>query len=368
MKITVLPILFALAVLLAGCSAPGPTLQPPATPMPPDIPGMVMGGTPTPASTGMQGSMQMDQPVSSAGVAKADVNAKGAQPLDFKLDNGVKVFQLTAKPIQWQIMPKYENQPEVWVSAWTYNGTVPGPMIRVAEGDKVRFVVKNDLPDATSIHWHGLPVPNAQDGVAQPELTQKPIKPGETFTYEFVAKPAGSYFYHSHVDTDRQIPIGLSGPFIIDPPKEAVKYDADVTLVLNEWKVDSMTGTTWPAMPAMGEPNYFTVKGKGFASIDTIYVIKGDGVRIRFIGAGQFGHPMHLHGASFKIIATDGNPVPIAAQLTKDTLWISPGERYDVEFVADNVGKWAFHCHILHHVTNDDMEPGGLLFVVNVAP
>ncbi len=151
-----------------------------------------MGGTPTPALGGMQGGMRMDQPVPSEGVAQADINTKGAQPIAFKLDNGVKVFQLTAKPIKWQIMPKYENQPEVWVTAWTYNGTVTNPLIRVTEGDKVRFVVKNELPDPTSIHWHRIPVPNAQDGVAEPPLTQQPIKLGETFTYEFVAKPAGT--------------------------------------------------------------------------------------------------------------------------------------------------------------------------------
>lgn len=311
--------------------------------------------------------MSPDKPVPSEGVATADASAKGAQPIAFRLENGVKVFELTARPVRWQIVPRYENQPEVWATAWSFNGTVPGPMIRVTEGERVRIVLNNQLPESTSIHWHGIPVPNAMDGVAEPALTQSPVEPGGRFSYEFVAQPAGTYFYHSHVQTDRQIPIGLSGPFIIDPKKEPVRYDADVTLVLNEWKVDPATGTTWPAMPAMSEPNYFTVNGKAFPAIDTINVKRGDRVRVRFIGAGQFGHPMHLHGASFKIIATDGNPVPAAAQLTKDTLWIAPGERYDVEFIASNPGKWAFHCHILHHVTNNDMEPGGLLLLVNVA-
>ncbi len=336
------------------------------TPTPTSATGGMQMGEPTPAPGGMTGSLPMDEPVPSQGVAKADPNAVGAQPLAFKDENGVKVFNLSAKPIQWQIMPKYENQPETWVTAWTYNGTVPGPLIRITEGDKVRIVLKNELPDATSIHWHGIPVPNDQDGVAEPAVTQNPIQPGETYTYEFVAKPAGTYFYHSHVETDRQIPIGLSGPFIIDPVKETTKYDADVTLVLNEWRVDPQTGETYPAMPAMGEPNYFTINGKAFPATQTINVKKGDRVRIRFIGAGQFEHPMHLHGASFKIIATDGNPVPEVAQLTKDTLPVHPGERFDIEFVADNPGQWAFHCHILHHVTNNDVEPGGLLFVVNV--
>lgn len=308
-----------------------------------------------------------DQPVPDKGVPKA-TETGGGQPLKYRLANGVKVFDLVAKPVKWKIQSKYEMQPEVWATAWTYNGTVPGPMIRVTEGDRVRVILKNDLPAATSIHWHGLPVPNAMDGVAEPALTQKPVMPGETFTYEFVAKPAGTSFYHSHVETDRQINIGLFAPLIIDPRRPTSKVDKDVVLLLNEWRIDPSSGRTWPAMPSMSEPNYFTINGKAFPDIPTLTVKKGQRVRLRFIGAGQFLHPMHLHGMSFKIVGTDGNPVPPTAQLTKDTLPITPGERYDVEFVADNPGKWALHCHVLHHVANNDVEPGGLLMVVNVIP
>lgn len=173
-------------------------------------------------------------------------------------------------------------------------------------------------------HWHGLPVPNAMDGVAEPALTQKPIKPGETFTYEFVARPAGTFFYHSHVETDRQINIGLFAPIIIDPKRPARAVDQDVVLMLNEWRIDPSTGKTWPAMPSMSEPNYFTINGKAFPDILTITVKKDQRVRLRFVGAGQFLHPMHLHGMFFKIVATDGNPVPPAAQLTKDTMQVGP--------------------------------------------
>lgn len=297
-----------------------------------------------------------EPPVPDEGVPLA-TEKQGAQPLEYKLDNGVKVFNLTAKPVKWPITG------DTTVTAWTYNGTVPGPLIRVNEGDKIRVVLKNELPEATSIHWHGLPVPNNQDGVAEPAVTQKPIMPGETYTYEFVAKPAGTYMYHSHVQTDRQIPIGLSAPLIIDPSAEQT-YDKDFVVMLNEWQIKD--GKTYAAMPGMNEPNYFTVNGKAFPDIPTINVKKGERVRVRLIGAGQFEHPMHLHGMSFKIVATDGNPVPEVAQLTKDTIPVHPGERFDVEFVADNPGQWAFHCHILHHVTNDNVEPGGLLFLVNV--
>ena len=136
----------------------------------------------------------------------------GGQPLTYRMDGDVKVFDLTAKPVIWPITS------DVSVTAWTYNGTVPGPMIRVTEGDSVRIIVKNDLPEPTTIHWHGIAVPNAMDGI--PDVTQKPIQPGETFTYEFIAQPAGTYMYHSHYEGDVQVSAGLYAPFIIDP-KEA---------------------------------------------------------------------------------------------------------------------------------------------------
>lgn len=326
------------------------------TATPDSMGGMDMGAATPMAQSGDEMAGMNEPPVPDEGVPLA-TEKQGAQPLEYKLENGVKVFNLTAKPVKWPITG------ETTVTAWTYNDTVPGPLIRVNEGDKIRVVLKNELPEATSIHWHGLPVPNNQDGVAEPAVTQKPIMPGETFTYEFVAKPAGTFMYHSHVQTDRQIPIGLSAPLIIDPAGNQT-YDKDFVVMLNEWQVRD--GKTYAAMPGMNEPNFFTVNGKAFPDIPTLNVKKGERVRVRLIGAGQFEHPMHLHGMSFKIVATDGNPVPEIAQLTKDTIPVHPGERFDVEFVADNPGQWAFHCHILHHVTNDNVEPGGLLFLVNV--
>jgi hypothetical protein len=296
-------------------------------------------------------------PVSSAGVAAA-TEKLGGQPLAFRLDQDVKVFELTARPVLWNILDN------VKVTAWTYNGTVPGPMIHVTEGDKVRIVLKNELPQATTIHWHGITVPNAMDGV--PDMTQKAIQPGETFTYEFVAQPAGTFMYHSHFESDVQVGLGLYAPLIIDPAKPATpKADVDVTLMVSEWRVTN--GQTFAAMPMAGmEPNYFTINGKAFPATETITVKRGQRLRLRFISIGQLAHPMHLHGMPFKIVATDGHPVPEAAQLTKDTVNVAPGERYDVEFVATEPGQWMLHCHILHHATNDGVEPGGLMLMVNV--
>lgn len=301
-------------------------------------------------------------PIESEGVPEATED-RGGQPLDFRWEDDVKVFEITASPVRWNILD------DVRVTAYAYNGTVPGPLIRVTEGDKVRIDFTNKLPVPTTIHWHGIEVPNAMDGV--PDMTQDPIQPGDTFTYEFEARPAGTFMYHSHFEPDVQISVGLYAPFIIDPividPKEpeVPAPDADVSLMLSEWRIDD--GRTFAAMPMEGmEPNYFTINGKAFPATETIDVKQGDLVLLRLYGIGQFVHPMHLHGVPFQIVATDGHPVPEAARLIKDTVLVSPGERYDIEFVAAEPGKWMLHCHISHHTTNDNADPGGLMLVVNV--
>lgn len=270
----------------------------------------------------------------------------------------MKVFELTAQPVLWNILD------DVAVTAWTYNGTVPGPMIRVTEGDAVRIIFRNNLPEPTTIHWHGMEVPNAMDGV--PGMTQDAVQPGEIFTYEFVAHPAGTFMYHSHFDSDTQVSIGLYAPFIIDPAEpESTPPEIDASLTLSEWRV--VNGQTYAAMPMAGmQPNYFTINGKAFPATETINVRVGQRVRLRFASIGQFVHPMHLHGMPFKIVATDGHPVPEVAQLTKDTISVAPGERYDIEFVVTAPGQWMLHCHILHHTTNNGADPGGLMLVINV--
>ena len=296
-------------------------------------------------------------PISSAGVPDA-TEQTGAQPLAPTVEDGVKVFNITAKPVIWYITD------DVTVTAWTYNGTVPGPLIRVTEGDKVRIVFKNELPEPTTVHWHGIAVPNAMDGV--PDMTQPAIQSGATFTYEFTAQPAGSYMYHSHFQPDKQVSIGLYAPFIIDPVQPAGDAPAvDVPLMLSEWRV--VDGQTYPAMPATGmDANYFTVNGKAYPATETMNVKVGDRVRLRLMNIGQMVHPIHLHGFPFKIVATDGHPVPEAAQLTKDTVSLAPGERYDIEFVATEPGMWMVHCHIAHHTTNAGEEPGGMMWTINV--
>ncbi len=295
----------------------------------------------------------------------APVNARGDQTLQPRIENGVKVFDLTTSVIKWNILPNKQ------VMAYAFNQQVPGPRIRITEGDRVRINVTNNLPESTTVHWHGLIVPNNMDGPAF--VTQAPIEPGQTFTYEYTTQQAGTYFYHTHDNADRQQTLGLYGALIIDP-KDTSKtpaYDLEYIILLQEWL--ERDGYTYPSMLMEGGlPNYFTINGKAFPATDTIQMKVGQKIRLRFIGSSSnFIHPMHVHGGPFKIIETDGIPVPEAAQIEKDTLNVAPGERYDVIWPAREPGKWLIHCHILHHTTNNNVEEqggGGLTMVINVTP
>ena len=316
--------------------------------------GMAMGGS--------QSMMQHMAPAPMEGVPDATAS-RGGQPLAHTVDQDFWVFQLEATPVRWEILPGTR------VTAWTYNGVVPGPEIRVPYGQRVRIEVTNSLPDDTTVHWHGIDVPNAMDGV--PGVTQEPIKPGGTFIYEFTAIPAGrdsaggTFLYHSHVDEDRQFGLGLSGAFVIEP-REPQPYDVERTLLIQEWTMNPASGETWPAMEMAGMlPNFFTLNGKSYPATETVQVGRGQRVLFRLVGAGAFTHPMHLHGTDFTVVAKDGHP--LSSPYKADVIPVASGERYDIAFTSNRPGKWVFHCHIGHHLTNDGEGPGGLLMVVEVA-
>lgn len=264
-----------------------------------------------------------------------------------------KEFVLVAQETTWELLPG------VKVTAMTYNGTIPGPVIRVKAGDLVRVKIHNELKEPTAIHWHGLEVPYSMDGV--PGITQAPIMPGKEFTYEFMAKPAGVRFYHAHMNEAVQMTNAMHGAFIIEPAwDDKNKPDRHYVLFLTEWTVN---GKGQEAMAGM-DSNYFTINGKAFPATENLLVKKGERIRITLIHMGASYHPMHLHGHQFKIAAKDGNAVPSSVQETRNVVPMLPGESYDLEFIADNPGVWAFHCHEPHHVMNDEVEPGGLITLV----
>ncbi|HET7487849.1 MAG TPA: copper oxidase [Acidimicrobiales bacterium] len=274
--------------------------------------------------------------------------------------DGTKLFRLTAEQIRWEIIPGK------WVTAWAYNGQVPGPQLWVDQGDKVRVEITNKLPEPTTIHWHGVDVPNDQDGV--PGVTQDPIQPGATYTYQWVAKPSGTFWYHSHFDSNRQLDMGLYGPLIIKGPDEP-HYDKEFVLMIDEWirLQDGRNG--WEGVDHAGhnpgEYNWFTINGKSAPEIPHMVVNQGDRVRIRLIDVGYQAHPMHLHGKRFTVVAKDG--APLASPYQADTQLIATGERYDLEYLADDPGSWMFHCHIDGHLTNDAHPGGGLVTFIDYA-
>ena len=251
----------------------------------------------------------------------------GNQPIAPRMDKGVKVFDLVARKTQW------ETEPGKFAEAWTYNDMVPGPMIRVREGGRVRVNIRNELPESTAVHFHGLELPNAMDGV--PFITQPPVKPGESYTYEFTAPNPGSHMYHSHHNSTKQVSLGLLGAFIIDPKDRSSEPHADVDtlLVLN----DGLNG--------------FTINGKGFPATAPIVVKKGQKLRIRYMNEGQLIHPMHLHGLPQLVFAKDGWNLP--QPFMCDTLNVAPGDRWDVIVDCTEPGAWAFHCHILSHAEGE---------------
>ena len=241
--------------------------------------------------------------------------------------DGTLQWELTASVIEW------ETEPGTVVEAYAYNGMVPGPQLRAEVGDRIRIILHNELPEPTTIHSHGLLVPPEMDGV--PVISQPAVMPGETFTYEYTLRNAGSHMYHSHFMAETQVPMGLLGAFVVtDPNADEPDVDQDIAMILNDG------------------PLGFTINGKGFPATEPIVAQQGDMIRIRYMNEGLQIHPMHLHGIPQMVIAKDGWTLP--QPHFEDTVLVAPGERVDVLVDASEIGTWAFHCHVLTHAESPD--------------
>ncbi len=262
--------------------------------------------------------------------------------LPFVMDRGVKVFHLVAEQV------KRELAPGMVINAWGYNGQTPGPTIEAVEGDRVRILVTNHLPEDTSVHWHGVLLPNGMDGVQG--LNQPHIKPGETFAYEFTLRQSGTQMYHPHADETLQMALGMEGFFIIHPKKERQRIDRDFAVFLHEWDVPFGSATPNPA--TMTDFNLFSFNGRVFPGTAPLIVRRGQRVRVRLANLSMDSHPIHIHGVHFVETGTDGGPTPVSAQVRETTVNVPPGTTRDIEFVADLPGDWAMHCHKNHHTMN----------------
>ena len=265
--------------------------------------------------------------------------------LPWRMNAGVKEFHLVAEPVVREMAPGFKAH------LWGYNGQSPGPTIEVVEGDRVRIFVTNRLPERTSIHWHGQRLPNGMDGVAG--LTQPAIPAGKTFVYEFIAKRPGTFMYHPHADEMTQMAMGMMG-FWVTHPKTRHPLIADVQrdfcFLLNAYDVEP--GSYTPKIMTMLDFNLWSWNSRVFPGIDSMKARLGDRVRIRIGNLTMTNHPMHLHGHEFVVTGTDGGPTPLAARWPEVTADVAVGQMRQLEFVANEEGDWAFHCHKSHHTMN----------------
>jgi FtsP/CotA-like multicopper oxidase with cupredoxin domain len=256
--------------------------------------------------------------------------------------DGVKVFHLIAEPLE------HEFAPGLRAECWGYNGKTPGPTIEADEGDRVRIYVTNRLPEPTTVHWHGMIVPNGMDGVGG--LTQPTIPVGGTFVYEFVLNAAGTYMYHPHFDEMTQIGLGMSGMFVVHPrTPRGPRVDRDFALLTLEWRLP--VGARRPDPLEMTDFNVLTFNSKVFPATAPLLVGRGERVRIRLGNLSPMDHhPIHLHGLYFHVTATDGGYIPASAQRPETTVLVPVGTTRTIEFVPRELGDWAMHCHMTHHV------------------
>ena len=268
------------------------------------------------------------------------VETPDIQDLPFRLDNGVKIFNVIAEPVKQVVVPGRT------LDLWGFNGSAPGPTIQANEGDHVRIIFDNHLPEPTGIHWHGLEIPIEMDGV--PGIGQKPVMPGERFIYEFALHQNGTFFYHSHMAMQEMV--GMLGGFIIHPKTPyAPRVDKDYLIALQEYAV--LPNSTVPNSMNM-EFNWLTFNGKAGPASTPLIIRQGERVRIRIINLGMDHHPIHLHGFTFWETGREGARQPEAIWPRGNTTLVGVAQARDIEFVADRLGDWMFHCHLPHHMMN----------------
>jgi manganese oxidase len=265
--------------------------------------------------------------------------------LPWRMNNGVKEFHLVAEPVVREMTPGFKAH------LWGYNGQSPGPTIEVVEGDRVRLFVTNKLPEVTSIHWHGQRLPNGMDGVSG--VTQPAIPPGKTFVYEFVARRPGSFMYHPHADEMVQMAMGMMGFWVTHPKSRHPlidDVDRDFCFLLNAFDIEP--GSATPKVMTMLDFNLWAFNSRIFPGIDPLVVRHRDRVRIRVGNLTMTNHPIHMHGHEFFISGTDGGPTPKSTRWMEVTTDIGVGQVRNLEFLADEEGDWAIHCHKSHHTMN----------------
>lgn len=260
--------------------------------------------------------------------------------LPYAMKQGIKEFHLVAEEIE------HEFSPGCVAKCWGYNGSTPGPTIEAVEGDRIRILVTNRLSEPTTVHWHGIDLPNGYDGVGG--LNQPHIQPGETYVYEFTLRQHGTHMYHPHADEMTQIAFGMMGLFIIHPKAgELEPVDRDYVFLLHNWAL--RPGTYRPDPSVMQNFDLWTFNSKVFPSIEHLVMRTGERLRIRIGNLSMWNHPIHLHSNPFWVTGSDAGRWPKSQWRREVTEIIGVGQMRDIEFVATEPGDWALHCHMSHH-------------------
>jgi FtsP/CotA-like multicopper oxidase with cupredoxin domain len=263
--------------------------------------------------------------------------------LPWRMNGGWKEFHLVAEPVVRELAPGMK------ANLWGYNGQSPGPTIEAVEGDRVRIFVTNKLPEHTTVHWHGQRLPNGMDGVGG--LTQPHIPPGKTYVYEFVLRRSGTFMYHPHSDEMVQMAMGMMGSFVVHPRDPAFRrVDRDFAFVMASYAIEP--GSYLPKVAEMTDFNLWSFNSRVWPGLDPLVVARGDKVRVRVANLTMTNHPIHVHGHEFKVACTDGGWVPVEAAWPEATVDVAVGQIRAIDFVADEPGDWAVHCHKSHHTMN----------------
>jgi FtsP/CotA-like multicopper oxidase with cupredoxin domain len=295
------------------------------------------------------GSLSKTDTHAAAVVRTVPVVTTDVGDLPFELDGDVKVFRLTAHVFKRQIAP------DKTIDVWGFNGSAPGPTIQVTQGDRIRVIFKNELPEPSSIHWHGFEDRIGFDGM--PGISQEPVKPGASFTYNFTIRQEGTYFYHSHMAMQEMA--GMLGAVIMHPKVPYRPHcEKDFLIHLQEYAV--LANSTTPDTMMM-EFNWLLLNGKAGPATTPLIARQGDRVRIRFVNLGMDHHPMHIHGHTFYVTGTEGGRIPETAWWPGNTVLVGVAQARNIEFIADNPGDWMVHCHLPHHMMNQMASQAGPL-------
>jgi len=304
--------------------------------------GAVLVASTSPANAATPRAHASAPPRSVAPGGQPPVVTPNGSTLPWRIVEGVKVGHLVAEAFEHEFCPGLKAE------CWGYNGSTPGPTIEAVEGDRLRIYVTNRLSEPTTVHWHGIILPNGMDGVAG--LTQQAIPPGQTFVYEFEVRYAGTFMYHPHFDEMTQIALGMAGMFVVHPKRpRGPRVARDFALMTHEWKLD--VGAKRPDPNEMNDFNLLTFNSRAFPGTAPLVVGRGERVRIRLGNLSPMDHhPIHLHGLSFETTATDGGVVPPSARVPETTVLVPTGSVRVIEFTPEEAGDWAMHCHMTHHV------------------